>query len=136
MIRVASPRRARRARIEIVPLIDIIFFLLASFVMLSLSMVHGRGIDVDLPAAKSGRIEAAESAVVISISKENIFFWDARALAPSDLESRAAEMRGAGRNFIIRADKRASAESIVSALDALSRAGVDAASVQTVLADG
>ncbi|HEY3602155.1 MAG TPA: biopolymer transporter ExbD [Chthoniobacterales bacterium] len=40
----------KRARIEIIPLIDIMFFLLASFMMVSLSQVHMKGIRVNLPA--------------------------------------------------------------------------------------
>ncbi len=44
MTTIPSPRSSRRARIEIIPLIDIIFFLLATFVMVSLSMVKNRAI--------------------------------------------------------------------------------------------
>src|SRR5437870_12799329 len=49
-MRVASPVPHKRARIEIIPLIDIMFFLLASFMMVSLSQVHMKGIRVNLPA--------------------------------------------------------------------------------------
>ena len=45
-----SPVPKKRARIEIIPLIDIMFFLLASFMMVSLSQVHMKGIRVNLPA--------------------------------------------------------------------------------------
>jgi biopolymer transport protein ExbD len=47
---VTSPVPKKRARIEIIPLIDIMFFLLASFMMVSLSQVHMKGIRVNLPA--------------------------------------------------------------------------------------
>ncbi len=60
MTMIPSPRSKRRARIEIIPLIDIIFFLLATFVMVSLSMIQNRGIAVQLPAAATRR--AAERA--------------------------------------------------------------------------
>ena len=49
-MRVTSPVPKKRARIEIIPLIDIMFFLLASFMMVSLSQVHMKGIRVNLPA--------------------------------------------------------------------------------------
>ena len=42
-MRVTSPIPKKRARIEIIPLIDIIFFLLATFVMVSLSMTKNQG---------------------------------------------------------------------------------------------
>ena len=41
----------KRARIEIIPLIDIIFFLLATFIMVSLSMTKNQGVQVALPTA-------------------------------------------------------------------------------------
>ncbi len=48
-MRVSSPIPHHKARIEIIPLIDIMFFLLASFMMVSLSQVHVKGIKVNLP---------------------------------------------------------------------------------------
>jgi biopolymer transport protein ExbD len=50
-MRIASPIPKKHARIEIIPLIDIMFFLLASFMMVSLSQTHMKGIRVNLPAA-------------------------------------------------------------------------------------
>ncbi len=50
-MRVASPLPHKKARIEIIPLIDIMFFLLASFMMVSLSQVHMKGIRVNLPSS-------------------------------------------------------------------------------------
>jgi len=47
------PSVRRRARIEIIPLIDIIFFLLATFVMVSTSMIKNLGITVQLPVAST-----------------------------------------------------------------------------------
>src|SRR6201999_1138320 len=50
-MRFASPIPHKKARIEIIPLIDIMFFLLASFMMVSLSQVHMKGIRVNLPSS-------------------------------------------------------------------------------------
>src|SRR3954467_3957879 len=49
-MRVSSPIPKKHARIEIIPLIDIMFFLLASFMMVSLSQTHMKGIKVQLPS--------------------------------------------------------------------------------------
>ena len=53
-MRVSSPIPHKKGRIEIIPLIDIMFFLLASFMMVSLSQVHMKGIKVNLPTGHSG----------------------------------------------------------------------------------
>jgi len=50
---VTSPIPHKKARIEIIPLIDIMFFLLASFMMVSLSQTHMKGIRVNLPSANT-----------------------------------------------------------------------------------
>jgi biopolymer transport protein ExbD len=52
-MRMRSPIPKKHARIEIIPLIDIMFFLLASFMMVSLSQTHMKGIRVNLPSVNS-----------------------------------------------------------------------------------
>src|SRR2546423_14849109 len=52
-MRMRSPIPKKHARIEIIPLIDIMFFLLASFMMVSLSQTHMKGIRVNLPTANT-----------------------------------------------------------------------------------
>nr|MBA3762152.1 biopolymer transporter ExbD [Chthoniobacterales bacterium] len=52
---VASPIPKKKARIEIIPLIDIMFFLLASFMMVSLSQTTMKGMKVNLPTGSSGQ---------------------------------------------------------------------------------
>ena len=54
-MKLSSSQKTRgRGRIEIIPLIDIMFFLLATFVMVSTAMIKNRGIAVRLPVAASG----------------------------------------------------------------------------------
>jgi biopolymer transport protein ExbD len=52
-MKMRSPIPKKHARIEIIPLIDIMFFLLASFMMVSLSQSHMKGIRVNLPSANT-----------------------------------------------------------------------------------
>jgi biopolymer transport protein ExbD len=55
-------RESRRARIEIVPMIDVVFFLLVFFMMASLSMAVYAGLPVNLPQAATGQVAASETA--------------------------------------------------------------------------
>ncbi len=50
-MKLSSPYRRKHSRIEIIPLIDIMFFLLASFMMVSLNLDRTQNIRVDLPTA-------------------------------------------------------------------------------------
>ena len=75
-MRVASPIPHKKARIEIIPLIDIMFFLLASFMMVSLSQVHMKGIKVNLPSGTSGEVQTKREYVSVSVDKDGHYFFD------------------------------------------------------------
>jgi biopolymer transport protein ExbD len=67
----------KRARIEIIPLIDVIFFLLATFVLFTLSLNKSGGLPVTLPAAETGEArKAVEGAVTLTISADGTLAWD------------------------------------------------------------
>jgi len=73
---VASPIPKKRARIEIIPLIDIMFFLLASFMMVSLSQTHMKGIKVNLPSTAAPPPQQVKDFVSIRVSPGNTIFSD------------------------------------------------------------
>ena len=68
-------RSMKKARIEIIPMIDTIFFLLVFFMISTLSMSQYKGMPVNLPKAASGRQAPAESAA-ITIDKDDRLFLD------------------------------------------------------------
>jgi biopolymer transport protein ExbD len=73
---ITTPIPHKKARIEIIPLIDIMFFLLASFMMVSLSQVHMKGIKVNLPTGQSGETQAKREYISISVDKDGHPFFD------------------------------------------------------------
>jgi len=77
-------RSLKKARIEIVPMIDTIFFLLVFFMISTLSMAQYKGMPVNLPAAASGRQAPAESAA-ITITKDGQIFLNKEAIDKSIL---------------------------------------------------
>lgn len=66
-------RSLKKARIEIIPMIDTIFFLLVFFMISTLSMTRFKGMAVNLPKAASGQQAPAESAA-ITIEKDGQLF--------------------------------------------------------------
>src|SRR5262245_61619833 len=54
-MRIVSPIGHKKARLEIIPLIDIMFFLLASFIMVSLTMIRVEALKMDLPTPTAGQ---------------------------------------------------------------------------------
>jgi len=73
---IISPMPHHKARIEIIPLIDIMFFLLASFMMVSLSQVHMKGIKVKLPIGSSGETQNKREYVSFSVDKDGYTYFD------------------------------------------------------------
>ena len=75
-MQVTSPIPKKHARIEIIPLIDIMFFLLASFMMVSLSQVTLKGWKVALPEGSSGKVQSKKDYVSLSVDKEGTYYFD------------------------------------------------------------
>jgi len=75
-MQVTSPIPKHHARIEIIPLIDIMFFLLASFMMVSLSQVTMKGMKVNLPFGSSGETQSKKDYISLSVDKDGIYYFD------------------------------------------------------------
>ena len=75
-MRLASPIPHNRPRIEIIPLIDIMFFLLASFMMVSLSQVHMKGIKVNLPTGQRGETQSKKDYISVSVDSNGNPYFD------------------------------------------------------------
>src|SRR6266404_8746464 len=73
---VTSPIPKHHARIEIIPLIDIMFFLLASFMMVSLSQVHMKGMKVNLPSGQTGETQAKNEYISVSVDRDGHPYFD------------------------------------------------------------
>ncbi len=75
-MQLSSPIPHKRARIEIIPLIDVMFFLLASFMMVSLSQTHMKGIRVNLPAQVAPPPTEQKDYVSIKVREGNTIYFD------------------------------------------------------------
>lgn len=133
MTRIPSPRSNRRARIEIIPLIDIIFFLLATFVMVSLSMIQNRGIPVQLPAATTGAPQSREEAASISITERGEIYLDAERVDPAQLDTALKRLVASNPNakVFLSGDTRADFGRAIEVLDEVRRAGVGSVAIET-----
>jgi biopolymer transport protein ExbD len=67
----------KKARIEIIPLIDVIFFLLATFVLFTLSLNKSNGVSgINLPMSESGESRDPAGTVTISVTEAGTIAWD------------------------------------------------------------
>jgi len=122
---VHSPIPHRKARIEIIPLIDIMFFLLASFMMVSLSQVHMKGIKVNLPSGVSGETQTKREYLSVSVDKDGHYFFDKDEVPDTELLDRLRRVHGSAPDakVFLRGDKESAHLNIAHALDIIRSSG-------------
>jgi biopolymer transport protein ExbD len=132
-MRIPSPTQRRRARIEIIPLIDIIFFLLATFVMVSLSMVKNQGIPVNLPTVATGTPMERKDQVTISINESGQIFLNKEEVSLDQLVTQLADMKKSQPDIkvFINGDEKAFFGKAISILDEVRKLGITKVAVQT-----
>ena len=84
-MKLGSPVRRKHSRIEIIPLIDIMFFLLASFMMVSLRMDRTQNIKVNLPPSTSARHDFKPDMLNIAVDKSGGVWYEKKPISLPDL---------------------------------------------------
>ena len=132
-MKVPSLRPNRRARIEIIPLIDIIFFLLATFVMVSTSMVKNQGIGVRLPVASASTPQERKECATISIDENGGIFFNKESVGMEQLSARLKEFKDASQDpkVFINGDDRASYGRAIAVLDEVRKLGISKVAIET-----
>ena len=115
------------ARIEIVPLIDIMFFLLASFMLVSLSMVNMKSVTVNLPTATVATAENKQDFVDISVDKHGGIFLDKKPIADHELIAALNQQHAVNHDLrvFVSGDRDAHHGEMIHVLDLIRSAGVD-----------
>ncbi|MBU6390943.1 MAG: biopolymer transporter ExbD [Planctomycetota bacterium] len=136
-MKIPLPTTRRKARIEIIPLIDVIFFLLATFVMVSLSMVKNQGIRVNLPSAATGATQEREAAVTITVTKSGDIYLNQVKLAPDLLPQRLKQLKAENPDMsvFINGDKEAYFGNAIQILDEVRSSGITKVAIQTKQAE-
>jgi biopolymer transport protein ExbD len=115
------------ARIEIIPLIDIMFFLLASFMLVSLSMVNLKSVKVNLPTATTATIDTKNDFVSISVDKSGGAYFNKQPIGLNELAQRLSAVHQTNENVrvFISGDQDARHGDVIHVLDAVRSAGIE-----------
>lgn len=121
----------KKARFEIIPLIDIMFFLLASFMLVSLSMLKLAGLqNINLPGAKTAVNENKPDFLTLSVTEDGRFGIDKEEIPGAELVPRLAkrfnEDKAAGKatRIYVNCDAETPFPIIANALDSVRTAGI------------
>ena len=120
------------ARIEVIPLIDIMFFLLAAFMLVSLSMTHLQRVPINLPEASTGIPDSKTPPFQIAIDASGVTTWDGKIVTLSEI---TALLKAAGASeesrVLISADEDARHTQVLGVLNSVRDAGVEKVSFET-----
>lgn len=124
-MKITSPLPERKARIEIIPLIDIMFFLLAAFMLASLALIHLKTIGVNLPSAQTGAPEFETAAISIDVDQRGDLFVDHKRVTAVELGALLAArvQKNTNTPVYISGDRRATHGDVIRVLDIARAAG-------------
>jgi biopolymer transport protein ExbD len=124
-MKLRKSRSYRRGRIEIIPMIDVMFFLLVTFMLASLSMQSLNSITVNLPQGDAPNLQHKEP-VTVTVTHDGKIYLDKTAVT---LETMAFVLKPMldpqDHGVVINADSAAAEGVVVEAMLQARRAGVD-----------
>jgi biopolymer transport protein ExbD len=128
-----GPGGAKKARIEIIPLIDVIFFLLATFVLFTLSLNKTGGLAVPLPAASTSEPRDPGSSVTLTIRQDGTLGWDKEPITLDQFLIRLAAYKQTQDDprVLINGDENALFTQVRYVVDEVRKAGISKVLIET-----
>jgi len=122
---------SKKVRIEMLPLIDIVFLLLVFFIYAMLSMAVHRGLPVLLPTSVSAKIDK-ELILSVTVKSDGTLYVDKEQVSLNDLASflktKSAPEKDVG--ILLFADRSLSYQNLFQVLDQIKMAGIHRISLQ------
>jgi len=124
-MKLSSGYETKKARVEMLPLIDVVFLLLVFFIYAMLSMVVHHGLKVDLPSVGTSTMEQSDY-IDITIDAENRLFLNKEPTEIKGLAKRVLMLRGTEtKPVFINGDRKADLGLAIELLDDLKKAGIE-----------
>ncbi|MGX7002854.1 ExbD/TolR family protein [Caballeronia sp. KNU42] len=117
-------RASKRGRIEIIPMIDVMFFLLATFMLASLAMQRLDAVKVNLPTGQAQQM-SVDQPLTLAVDRTNTVFLNRQPVRLDQVEAGVRRLLKPDRNVIIAADDAAAQGAVVQAMLAARRAGAE-----------
>ena len=123
----------KKARIEIIPLIDVIFFLLATFVLFTLSLNKTAGVHVTLPQASSSEPRETKGTHTVSVTDQGTLAWDKEYVSLDEFLRRlqAFHTQNPDGTILINGDENATFNAAIYVFDEARKAGFEKVKIET-----
>ncbi len=125
----------KKARIEIIPLIDVIFFLLATFVLFTLSLNKSNGLPgIKIPDSETGEARDPADTVTISVTQEGTLAWNKDPVALDEFINRLRSYRTQNPDgrILVNGDENAPFSAVFGyAIDEIRKSGASKVFIET-----
>lgn len=115
-MKLRKPRTYRKGRIEVIPMIDVMFFLLATFMLASLSMQNLDSLQVNLPQGKAEKFNANKPATLTLTGDSRIFVNRTEVTLPTLAATLGPLLDNTQRSVVVSADNVAPQGLVVQAM--------------------
>lgn len=122
----------KKPRIEIIPMIDTMFFLLVFFMIATLSMTIQQGMPVSLPTAESSADTKTEN-VSLTLTEEGELYYNKDVITLEELERRLVHLRqtSSDPSLLINADKQVPHGRVIKVMDLIRLSGIASMGIAT-----
>ncbi len=126
-----APRR--RSRIEIIPMIDVMMFLLVFFVLISVNVIPALGLKTALPKSSQAQENKSRKNAIITLASSGELQLDGKAVTIVDLPQRLRTLQKPEEKFfvIINGDQSTELQLLIDVMDALKASGFESVSIAT-----
>ncbi len=115
---------ASKPRVEVIPMIDIMMFLLVFFVVISLKMIAGTGLDMELPGSATTQ-ELKTSTITVGVTKAGATVVEGKTLTPEALKERLVALKKAQPvEVVLAGDKDVPLQMLIQVMDTVRAAGI------------
>lgn len=120
-----------KARIEIIPMIDVMMFLLVFFVLISVNVIPAMGVKTKLPGSTQAQDLKSVKNAVVTLSKSGELQLDGKVVAVEQLASqlKALDLGGQKLAVIINGDREVELQRLIDVMDALKSGGFESLSI-------
>ncbi|UCD67488.1 MAG: biopolymer transporter ExbD [Betaproteobacteria bacterium] len=120
---------SERPRVEVIPMIDIMMFLLVFFVVISLNMIAGTGVEMVLPGSKTTK-EIKSATVTVGVTKDNKIVIDGETISQDALTNKLTELKKNQKiSVIIAGDKDVALQTLINVMDGVRGAGINSVGI-------
>ena len=115
---------AKKGKIEIIPMIDVMFFLLATFILASIAMQKYQGVAVNLNKGSAENVSEQQQSITISITHDNLVYINKNQVLLSEVANNLEKLiNDKNNNILIASDENSKQGVVMQAMLEAKKAG-------------